>query len=72
MTCPQVADGGDGLKICRVAANILNKQLWTASSGWSSAWELGIGLKLLVIKNKFVTKGYKGPWIDDLNQGKWL
>jgi hypothetical protein len=34
---PQVADGGDGLQIWRVAANILNKQLRTADKGWSSS-----------------------------------
>jgi hypothetical protein len=30
---PQVADGGDGLQIWRVAANILNKQSRTARQG---------------------------------------
>jgi hypothetical protein len=30
---PQVADGGDGLQVCRVAANILNKQSRTADKG---------------------------------------
>jgi hypothetical protein len=30
MAHPQIADGGDGLKIWRVAANILNKQSWKA------------------------------------------
>jgi hypothetical protein len=33
----QVADGGDGLQIWRVAANILNKQSRTADRGWSSS-----------------------------------
>jgi hypothetical protein len=28
-------DGGNSLQIWRVAANILNKQLWTADKGWS-------------------------------------
>jgi len=37
MAHPQVADGGNGLKVWRVAANILNKQLWTAAKGWSSS-----------------------------------
>jgi hypothetical protein len=41
MARPQVADGGDGLRICRVAANILNKQSRTADKGWYSS--LGIG-----------------------------
>jgi hypothetical protein len=62
MTCPQVVDGGDELHIWRVAANILNKQLRTASNRWSSGWELGMRLKLLAVKNKFVTRSYKGPW----------
>jgi hypothetical protein len=29
MVHPQVADGGDGLQICSVAASMLNKQLQT-------------------------------------------
>jgi hypothetical protein len=33
----QVADGGDGLQIWKVAANILNKQSRTADKGWSSS-----------------------------------
>jgi hypothetical protein len=39
--CPQIADGGEGLQIWRVAADILNKELQTANKGWSSA--LGVG-----------------------------
>jgi hypothetical protein len=34
---PQVADGGDGLEVRRVAANILNKQSRTSEKGWSSS-----------------------------------
>jgi hypothetical protein len=41
MERPQVADGGNGLQIWRVAANILNKQSRTADNGWSSS--LGVG-----------------------------
>jgi hypothetical protein len=37
MASPQVGDGGDGLQIWRVAANILNKQSWTVNKGWSSS-----------------------------------
>jgi hypothetical protein len=37
MARPQVADRGDALQIWRVAANILNKQLWTADRGWPSS-----------------------------------
>jgi hypothetical protein len=38
---PQVSDGGRGLQIWRVAANILNKQPRTADKGWPSS--LGVG-----------------------------
>jgi hypothetical protein len=41
MARPQVADGGVGLQIWRVAANILNKQSRTADNGWSTS--LGFG-----------------------------
>jgi hypothetical protein len=41
MAHAQVADVGDGVKIWRVAANILNKQSRTADKGWSSS--LGVG-----------------------------
>jgi hypothetical protein len=43
MARPQVADGGDGLQIWRVAANILNKQSRTADKGWSSSLGFGRG-----------------------------
>jgi len=36
MTHPWVVDGG-------VAANILNKQSWTADKGWSSSFWVGQG-----------------------------
>jgi hypothetical protein len=42
----QVADRGDGLHMWRVVANIVNKQLRTADSGWSS----GLGLVLLFVR----------------------
>jgi hypothetical protein len=42
MARPWVADGGDGLQIRRVTANILNEQSRTADKGWSSS--LGVGL----------------------------
>jgi hypothetical protein len=41
MVRPQVEDRGDCLQIWRAAANILNKQLWRADSGWPSS--LGVG-----------------------------
>jgi hypothetical protein len=31
----------DSLQIQRVAANILNKRLWTTDKGWSSSLEVG-------------------------------
>ena len=34
---PWVADGGVGHQIWRLAANILNKQSWTADQEWSSS-----------------------------------
>jgi hypothetical protein len=44
MARPQVADGGDGLQIRRVAANILNKQSPAADWGDLPDWGLGVGL----------------------------
>jgi hypothetical protein len=42
MACPHAADGGDGLQIWSVAANILNKLSQTADGGRSSSLgELG-------------------------------
>jgi hypothetical protein len=41
MARSQVADGGEGLQIWRVAANILNKQSRTADKVWTSS--LGVG-----------------------------
>jgi hypothetical protein len=43
MARPQVADGGDALKLWRKAANILNKQSRTADKGWSSSLGVGCG-----------------------------
>jgi len=40
MLGPLVADGGDGLKIWRVTANILNKQTEAADKGWPSSLEV--------------------------------
>ena len=37
---PWVADGGVGLHIWKLAANILNKQSWTADQEWS--FSLGV------------------------------
>jgi hypothetical protein len=43
MMRPRVADGGDGLRTRRVAANMLNKQSRIADSGWSSSLGDGRG-----------------------------
>jgi hypothetical protein len=37
MARPQIADGGDGIQLWRVAANILNKQSRTADGGGPSS-----------------------------------
>jgi hypothetical protein len=57
MARPQVADGGDGLQIWWVAANILNKQSRTADKVWSSSSWVGHGAKLTV-KNKLVNETF--------------
>jgi hypothetical protein len=44
MARPQVADGGEGLQIWRVVANILNKQSRTADKGWPSSLGVGRGI----------------------------
>jgi hypothetical protein len=41
---PQVADGGDGLQICRVAANTVNNSRGKLTRGGHLAWGLGEGL----------------------------
>jgi hypothetical protein len=52
MARPQVADGGDGLQIWRVAANILNKQSRTADKVWSSSLGVGRGANKFLAKKK--------------------
>jgi hypothetical protein len=44
MARPQVADGGDGISIWRVASNILNKVCQIADKTWCSSLEVGRGL----------------------------
>jgi hypothetical protein len=41
MACPQVSVRGEGLQIWRVAANMLNKHLWTAAKCGPPACRLG-------------------------------
>jgi hypothetical protein len=43
MAHPQVVGGGDSPHIWRVAANTLNKQLWTADRVWSTSLMVGQG-----------------------------
>jgi hypothetical protein len=43
MARPRIADGGDGLQIWRILANILNKKSQTTDKGWSSSLVLGKG-----------------------------
>jgi hypothetical protein len=40
----RVTDGGCGLQICKVAANILNKLSQIADKGWSSSLSVGRGV----------------------------
>jgi hypothetical protein len=41
MARPQVADGGDGVQVWRIAANILNKQSRISDKGLSSSLVVG-------------------------------
>jgi hypothetical protein len=72
MARPQVADGGDGLQIWRVVANMLNKQSRTADKKRPSSLELGVELTTPHHKKLSVIKCYMGPWIwtDSLDQRK--
>jgi hypothetical protein len=62
MAHPWVAGGGDGLQICTVATNLLNKQLQTADKEWSSSLRLGDGLTTTRRKETACYKCYTGPW----------
>jgi len=37
----RIMDGGDGLQIWKVAADIQNEQSWTDNKGWFSSLEVG-------------------------------
>jgi hypothetical protein len=78
MKHPQVVDGGDGLRIWRVAANIFNKQLQTANKEWSSSlwvgrWANNSSPKITSLLRN-VTQGLGIGWIlwNDLGNGKWV
>jgi hypothetical protein len=51
MTRPQVADGGEGLQVRRLAVSIMNKQARTANKGCSSSLGVGRGATPLTVKN---------------------
>jgi hypothetical protein len=53
---PEVANGGDGLQIWRVAANILNKQSRTTDKGQSSRFKVGRGANNSTVKIKLVNE----------------
>jgi len=66
MVRPRVADEGDDLHMCRVAANMFQKQSRLAEKGWSSILGVGrVSNNSLVIKEQLVTKHYTEPpiWI---------
>ena len=65
---PQVVDRGYGLQIWRVAANMLNKQSWTADRGDPPAWGLVEGLTTPHYKKETVTNPLDNPrnWTDSL------
>jgi hypothetical protein len=72
MARPQDVDGGNGLQIWRVAANILNKQSRTADNGWFSSLGVGRGANNSSLqKNYLVMKIHKKPrtWTDSLDNG---
>jgi hypothetical protein len=84
MARPRVADRGDGLQIWRIAVNMLNKQSWTADSGWSSSLGVVQGANNPPLLNSIlVTNHYAQPrnrtdylaqpkrWKMDMRFGTW-
>jgi hypothetical protein len=71
MARPQVADGGVGFQIWRLAANILNKQSRTADRGWSSSLGVLHGANNSTRYRKLDPKIHKKPqtWTDYLDNG---
>lgn len=49
MAHPSISDGGNGLKMWKVAANVLNKLSQTVDGGSAAASGLGGGLTTLFI-----------------------
>jgi hypothetical protein len=73
MACPQVADGGDGLHIFRVAVNMSQ----TANKRWFCSLGFSKGLTTPLHKSNLlqsVTQGLGLGWIpwNDLGSGKWI
>jgi hypothetical protein len=69
MAHPWVVDGGDGFQMWRVAADVLNRQLWPADKGYSSSLGVGRGaINFSTIKSHLITKCYTGLqiWADCL------
>jgi hypothetical protein len=50
-----LAEDEEGLRIWKVAANLLNKQSETADKGWSSSLGVGRGLQLPAVEKQCVT-----------------
>jgi hypothetical protein len=71
MASPQVADGGEGLPIWKLAANIMNKQLLTGDKGCPSGFGVGRGAKIILLRNVTKSLGLgRILWINDLSYGK--
>jgi hypothetical protein len=78
MARPRVLEGGDGLQIWRIDANILNKEYQAASKGWSSSLEVGRRATTPHVKTAIllrnVKQGLRLQWIlstNDLSYRKW-
>jgi hypothetical protein len=64
VTTERTVTGGDALQIRRVAANIFNKESWTANKGWTSSLGVERGANnSSPLKTQLVTKCHKGPRI---------
>jgi hypothetical protein len=70
MARPQVADGGNGFQIWRVAANILNKQLRTADKGDPPV--SGLGMELTSNKYACYERSKEPSDRNDLSEIKWI
>jgi hypothetical protein len=79
MARPQVADGGDGVHIWRVAANILKNSRRQPTGGDLAAWGLGGGQTTHHRNNsdllRNVSDSLRPGWIlwqNDLSTEKWV